>query len=32
VERIGACHLFATIGSAIEAFHRLEALEQASEI
>jgi MFS superfamily sulfate permease-like transporter len=32
VERIGACHLFATIGTAIEAFHRLEALEQASEI
>jgi MFS superfamily sulfate permease-like transporter len=32
VERIGAGHLFATIGTAIEAFHRLEALEQASEI
>jgi high affinity sulfate transporter 1 len=30
VERIGAGHLFATIGTAIEAFHRMEALEQAS--
>jgi high affinity sulfate transporter 1 len=30
VERIGADHLFATIGTAIEAFHRMEALEQAS--
>jgi MFS superfamily sulfate permease-like transporter len=31
VERIGAGHLFATIGTAIEAFHRLEALEQPSQ-
>jgi hypothetical protein len=30
VERIGAGHLFATIGTAIEAFHRMEVLEQAS--
>jgi MFS superfamily sulfate permease-like transporter len=31
VERIGAAHLFATIGTAIEAFHSLEVLEQPSQ-
>ena len=30
VERIGACHLFPTLGTAIEAFQRLEALEKSS--